>query len=626
MANSSKHTFSKLISVSLILITFSCSSSSVQESDDGRVGQIVWKLCEGENAPQSPFECGFVDVPVDYGNLDGDKISIALVRIPASTETQYEGVILLNPGGPGGSGFDFLAYQGKELLSKLELGAFDLVGFDPRGVDRSGGLRCYSDAEMDRFLYYDSTPDNEQEQAIFDEAELDDSTCEEKLGPEIKFYSTENIARDMDVIRAGLRVDKINYLGVSYGTYLGGVYATLFPDRVESMILDAAFDPQGDTEEERHLTQAVGFEKAFANWVQWCEGDTDCEFWARDVAGDWNALYTRLDNVSERSTSGRDVNHEVMRSATTYALYSESEWPYLADALQQVEEGKPDSLLQLADWDNHRQDDGTYSTQSDSFYIISCASGFERPLPKNPQDLVNKLKEVAPWYSRDVKISDFEEPWCEEIFEDQKLFEIDYQGNAPILIIGGENDPATPFRWAEEMLLNMGTNASLLRFAGEGHSQILKSKCVDAIARDVFSRKILPKSNTICDPDKPILKPDWWTEIPPGAMLGTVLNTDELDRFLGAKNTDSYSEYRAAQGNLESMFTQIFTAFSKAEYSSDCTATKPPIEEPCFFWYLDPNYIGVFIYSEAEVGKWKLDQSDVPIPDESHLVIFYYWP
>ena len=626
MTNVSKFGVRLLVFASVSFTTLSCSSSLVSESVNDNVGEITWSVCSGKNAPEAPFECGSVYVPVDYDNPDGDKISIALVRIPASTEKVYEGVILLNPGGPGGSGFDSLVSIGEDLVNKLDLGSFDLIGFDPRGVDRSGGLRCYSDAEMDKFLYVDSTPDDDKEQALFDENEKDESTCEEKLGPSIKFYSTENIARDMDIIRTGLLVNKINYLGISYGTYLGGVYATLFPDRVASMVLDAAYDPQGDTLEESYLTQAVGFEKAFAKWVEWCEKETECKFQATDVAKKWDALYSRLDKKSAISTSGRDVNHEVMMSATTTALYSEFAWPILAKALQEAEEGKPDSLLKLADFDNDRQEDGTYLTHRDSFYLIHCASGFQKPLPENPSQIIKKFEQVAPWYSRGFEISDFEEPWCEEIFKKQKLFEIDYQGNTPILIIGGENDPATPIRWAEEMLLNMGTNASLLKFTGEGHSQILGSKCVDAIAGDLFTKKIVPKSNTVCDPDKPILKPDWWTDIPRDAMFGQILNTKELEGIVGVKNTDSYSEFRAVPGNLEEIFTQIYRAFDNAKFSSDCDAKIVPTEKTCYFWKLEGNYLGVLIFSEAEITKWKVEQPDIPIPDGSHLINFYYWP
>ena len=153
MTNVSKFGLRLLIFASVAFTTLSCSSSLVSESVDDNVGEITWSVCSGENAPEAPFECGSVYVPVDYDNPDGDKISIALVRIPASTEKEYEGVILLNPGGPGVSGFDSLVDMGEELVNKLGLGSFDLIGFDPRGVDRSGGLRCYSDAEMDQSFF-----------------------------------------------------------------------------------------------------------------------------------------------------------------------------------------------------------------------------------------------------------------------------------------------------------------------------------------------------------------------------------------------------------------------------------------------------------------------------------------
>lgn len=611
---------------SLTISTLSCSSNSTPSISDESVSEIAWKACDGKDAPKSPFECGSVLVPLDYSNPDGEKISIALIRIPAMREAAYAGVILFNPGGPGGSGFDSMVSYGQDLAKNLDTSSFDLISFDPRGVDRSGGLRCYTDEELDKFLYLDSTPDTDLEQALFDESEKDDSTCEEKLGPSIKFYSTENIARDMDVIRAGLRVEKISYLGISYGTYLGGVYATLFPDRVESMVLDAPFDPQGDSLEQSYLTQATGFERAFANWVDWCEKETECKFRSADVAKKWDELYARLDKKSALAKSGREVNHEVMMDATKYTLYSEFLWPILADALQQAEEGKPDSLLDLADSDNNRQEDGTYLTSVDSFYLIHCASGFEKPLPDNPSEIVKKLKQVAPWYSRGFEISDFDEPQCEEVFKKQKLFEIDYQGNAPILIIGGENDPATPIRWAEEMLLSLGTNASLVRFSGEGHSQILSSKCVDTYARLLFTRKTLPTSNAVCDPDQPVPEPSWWADIPPAAIIGEPLNTSEIEELLSLSNTDSFNDFRAATGNLDVLYAQVYEVLVSAEYSTDCNLKVAPIKKACFFWQREGDYLGLLMISNEEIEEWRINQPDLPIPSGANLINFYYWP
>ena len=611
----------------LSVVLFACSSvTPIAQTKDADVIEIDWKACVGKDAPEAPFECGFVDAPVDYHYPEGDKVSVALVRLPSDSSDTRRGVILTNPGGPGASGFDFVVSSGKDLASELSLAEFDIVGFDPRGVDRSGGLRCYTDAEMDKFSYLDWTPDNKVEQALFDESDKDTSTCQDSLGKSIKFYSTENIARDMDLIRAGMRVDTIHYLGISYGTYLGGVYATLFPDRVASMVLDGAYDPQGDTAEEEYTTQAVGFEKAFTNWVTWCETDIECDFQSKDVALKWELLYDRLDKTSVTTSKGREVNHEVLMTATISMLYARWGWTYLGNALQQTQDGKPDSLLELADLYQNRQDDGTYLTSNDSHYLIYCASGFEKKLPNDPEALVEKLKEVAPWYSQGIDVSYFDEPLCEEIFRGIKIFDIAYKGKAPIVVIGGENDPATPFRWSQEMLTNMGTNASLVRFTGEGHSQILESKCVNAIASDTFRYLKIPEAEVNCDADKPVLRPVWWSEIPPAALPGEKLDSKAMTLLMGWNETDAFVEFRATSGRIGATFSQIYSEFKTAKYETDCDPQSAPMEGPCFFWKAESDDIGVMIFTEQEVNDWKLVAPDGPVPLGMNLIVFYYRP
>ena len=611
----------------LLVVLFACSSTApIAQTKDADVKEIEWKACVGKDAPEAPFECGFVDVPIDYHHPEGNKVSISLVRLPSDRSVSRPRVILTNPGGPGESGFDFVVSAGEDLSSELSLSGFDIVGFDPRGVDRSGGLRCYTDAEMDKFSYIDWTPDSKAEQALFDENEKDTSTCQDKLGESIKFYSTENIARDMDFIRAGMRVEKIHYLGISYGTYLGGVYATLFPDRVASMVLDGAYDPQADTVEEEYTTQAVGFEKAFNNWVTWCETDSECDFQSTDVATKWDSLYDRLDEASASTSKGREVNHEVMMTATKSMLYARWGWTYLGSALRQAQDGKADLLLDLADMYNGRQDDGTYLTSNDSHYLISCASGFEKKMPKDPKSLVAKLKEVAPWNSRGIEASDFDEPGCEDVFKGIKIFDIAYTGNAPIVIVGGANDPATPFRWSQELLANMGTNASLVKFTGEGHSQILESKCVDAIASDTFRYLKIPEAEVNCDVDKAVPQPAWWSKIPPNALLGEKLESIAVSSLIDLKETDAYAEFRAVPGKIDEVFARIYSEFKAAKYSSDCEPKSAPLEGPCFFWGSEDDNIGVMVYTEQETIDWKLIAPDGPVPPGTNLVVYYYWP
>ena len=622
-----KKTFFRIGVISVLSTAlFACSSTDpIAQTEDADVKEIVWEKCVGKDAPDTPFECGSVDAPIDFRQPEGDKTSIALVRLPAADSKTREGVILTNPGGPGASGFDFVVSTGKLLASDLGLDEFDIVGFDPRGVDRSGGVRCSTDAEMDKFSYLDWTPDNKAEQALFDENEKDTSTCEDKLGKSIKFYSTEYIARDMDLIRAGMRVEKIHYLGISYGTYLGGVYATLFPDRVASMVLNAAFDPQGDTVEEENTTQAIGFEKAFANWVTWCEKDSTCDFQDEDVAAKWGTLYDRLDKTPLRTSKNREVNHEVLMTATISMLYVRWWWVDLGSALEQAQKGNPDSLLDMADSYNGRQEDGTYSTSQDSFYLIRCASGFEKELPKDPESLVKKLKEVAPWFSQGIDISSFDEPGCEDIFNGIEMIDISYKGKAPILVVGGENDPATPFRWSQEMLLNMGSNASLVKFTGEGHSQILESKCVDALASETFKRLKVPTAQTTCNPDKPVPRPSWWSNIPTGAKPGVLLDSKVMNPLLNLKETDAFAEFRAIPGNVDAVFSKIYREFDAAQYGTDCKSQSAPTGT-CYFLKDEIQQIGVVVYTAKDIRDWEISAPNGPVPSGMNLFVFYYWP
>ena len=143
----------------------------------------------------------------------------------------------------------------------------------------------------------------------------------------------------MDAIRAALGDDQISVLGLSYGTYLGATYATMFPDRVRAMVLDSVVEPNGDTVQQAFETQLVGFEGAFNNWAEWCKSDTTCEFNAPDVGARWDALKQKLDDTPITGSDGRVANNATMETATIAALYSKCDWPVLGQALSQGGEG-----------------------------------------------------------------------------------------------------------------------------------------------------------------------------------------------------------------------------------------------------------------------------------------------
>ncbi|WP_117000632.1 alpha/beta fold hydrolase [Desertimonas flava] len=525
---------------------------------------LAWGPCEEDVDPE--FECTTLAVPLDYANPGGETIGIALIRLPAAG--QREGAVLMNPGGPGGSGYDLVANAGAAIHnSMVGLDRFDIIGFDPRGVDRSGGIRCLDDAQVDATLYADDTPESIAEAVALAAGELAfPRACVAEYGDTLRHYSTEATARDMDSIRVALGDAQISYIGISYGTYLGAVYATLFPDQVRSMVLDAAAQYVGRTEFEQYATQAIGFENAFANWAAWCEETSECAFTAVDVAGRWDALLARLDTTPLVVADGREVNHVAMETATVSALYSETAWPELGAALAEAEAGDGQGLLDLADDYEGRNDDGTFDTLFQSFFIIRCASGIDAAVPADPEALLAEIRAAAPRFSRDMGLVDFYDLCGEMLPSDVEPVVPSYTGSAPILVVGGMNDPATPFELAEELTAMMGPNARLLAYSGEGHGQILASDCVTDIEAATIATLSLPVAGTVCDPDPDVPRPVFWDQLPVPAGVGAPLTDPTIAGALGLPPDDAYTEAWAMTGDAASVIAGYEQALPAAGF------------------------------------------------------------
>ncbi|MGH3180264.1 MAG: alpha/beta fold hydrolase, partial [Streptosporangiaceae bacterium] len=211
----------------------------------GRSSTLHWHACTGQAAQQGVPECTTLSVPVDYANPGGRHISLALDMIPATApKSQQQGILLVNPGGPGGSGLA-LAAEVAQGLSPGVAAQYDIVGFDPRGVGSSvPALSCdRSFFNGPRPNYIPANP--AAEQVLINRAKIYAADCGKKFGWLLPHMTSQDSARDMDAIRAAFGVSKINYYAFSYGTYLGQVYATLFPDRVRRMVLDSVVDPTG---------------------------------------------------------------------------------------------------------------------------------------------------------------------------------------------------------------------------------------------------------------------------------------------------------------------------------------------------------------------------------------------
>jgi pimeloyl-ACP methyl ester carboxylesterase len=540
------------------------------------VPRVDWRSCPEVVGIIVTLQCAHVDVPLDYAKPDGETIEIHFIRRPASAMGASKGTILVNPGGPGQSGIDWMfdtkgAY---DFSRALAIDEFDLIAFDPRGTGASGGLFCQTDIEIDRYRYPDTTPDTPEEEAFLDEADAAFTTaCATKYGTSLAHYSTLNTARDMDVIRRALRVEQINYIGFSYGTYLGGVYAHLFPAQVRAMVLDGAFQPEGDSVEESYSTQLGGFGKAMENWITWCEDPASaCEFAAPDVGARYEALWAQYDAQPVTAADGRIANQYTIEDATKSALYSEQLWPTLGKLLANAEKGDTVEMWQVVDWMDDRDEYGHYAASDSAFPIILCASGITRVPAADPAGLLADLQQLAPYFTKDVTVDDLSEASdCQKLAPGAVISPISNRGAAPMLVIGGENDPATPMRWAEKMTTDLGPNARLVRFSGEGHTSLGDARCIDQLASDLFRDLKLPAETVRCAPDPAVAAPSWWTQLPLPAQQIVSYDPAEIAALTGVERKEGYGIGFQYSGTTADGVRLVTTLFDRAGFRQPIT-------------------------------------------------------
>src|SRR6478672_9701406 len=295
-------------------------------------------------------ECGLLSVPVDYAKPDGDVARIAMIRFKATGDKI--GSLVVNPGGPGESGVEAAASMAPTLPQSVRE-RFDLVGFDPRGVANSTPAAwCNSDADNDR-LRADPTVEYTQEGVDHIEKENKEfvQRCVDKVGEEfLANLGTANVAKDLDAIRAGLGDDKLTYLGYSYGTRIGALYAEAYPDKVRAMILDGAIDPNADQIEEG-IRQAAAFQKAFDNYAAECAKSPDCPLGtdpakAVDV---YKSLVEPLVKDPAKTTDPRGLSYSDAIVGTILPLYSPNLWRHLTQGRSKRQGGQGETMLPMAD-------------------------------------------------------------------------------------------------------------------------------------------------------------------------------------------------------------------------------------------------------------------------------------
>jgi pimeloyl-ACP methyl ester carboxylesterase len=451
--------------------------------------EINWQSCNQD------FQCATLAVPIDYEKLSTGTFEIALLRYEARTSKKL-GSLIVNPGGPGGSGVDY-AYAAEYIFSPAILDRYDIVGFDPRGVSRSAPIRCLSDKELDANNNSDSKPDNVKEfkQILIDTKKYVDK-CKSK-NKYLNSYSTANVARDMDILREVLGDKQLNYMGKSYGTYLGTLYAHFFPDKVGRVVLDGAVDPTISNIQQT-LTQAIGFDKAFTSFARDCSKKANCPLPAGEGAA--IAEMQRLFEMAAKKplptkSSRRALSETMMVLGTASAMYeSETGWPRLRKAIAQAQKGYGDDFLKLADEYTGRQSDGSYpNNEFDSGAVIDCLDVDEPRTVAQIKLDSDVFAQQAPLFGPYLAYGGLT---CKYFGQSQEEIIAPTKTTNPIVVIGTTGDPATPYDWAQG-LNKLLTNSVLVSLTGEGHTgQGQGNTCIDDQIDDFFLTGKVPSTST----------------------------------------------------------------------------------------------------------------------------------
>jgi pimeloyl-ACP methyl ester carboxylesterase len=444
----------------------------------------------------STVQTGSLQVPIDYNDPSQGTFDLYVARHAAADPSQRIGSLLVNPGGPGFGGSDFAVYADQIYSQKL-LDHFDIIGWDPRGTGLSEpAIDCIDDYDK-YFAYTDITPDdNEERQQIIDLAEEFQNDCASKNADILQYIGTNNSAHDMDSIRQSLGEDTITYFGFSYGSELGATWATLFPDTVRAAVLDGAADPDADFLESG-LQQTKGFEASVDTFLSRCSDNADCAFYNDGKAEDaFDALMQALDDKPIPTETGRpDLTRSVALSGVIQAMYTESLWPQLEQALGDAQGGDGSGLLALYDQYYQRQPDGTYDNSLEAFQTISCMDEPERLTVEEDDATAAEYTAVAPRIAPGTTGSYF----CTfyPAAQDPRV-EITGKGAGPILVVGTTGDPATPLSSTENMAKKL-ENGVLVVVVADQHTGYGVNQCSYDTIDDYLIDVTVPEDGIRCE-------------------------------------------------------------------------------------------------------------------------------
>jgi pimeloyl-ACP methyl ester carboxylesterase len=458
--------------------------------------EVEWSDC-GAGA-----ECATVVAPLDWDNPGvGDDVNLALSRHSATG--QALGSLFVNPGGPGASGYEFVLDSVDFAVSEALRESFDVIGWDPRGVNFSSPVSCAaSDAELDYFFFgeLEAEPDTpEWDAELLAESIRFGQECQANTGELLEFVDTLSTVRDLDLLRHLVGDEQLNYLGYSYGTLIGALYTDTFPERVGRMVLDGPVDP-GASQFDLVVNQHRGFEEALEAYLVECDLTNSCPFDGslEERLQGVSDLYDELEENPLRHADGRLVDDGMLRTAMVTTLYAQSSWPFLTRMFEELQEGVTDTAIFLVDFYYDREG-GVYQNNSmEAFIAINC---LDYPVERDPAVLeaqAEQLRDAAPYTARPSGDGDLV---CMNWPYPPKLNKgpVRGEGANTVVILGTTGDPATPYNWSVSLNEQL-ENSVLLTLVGEGHlAYDERVSCINDPVDAYFLSGDVPEDGLTCE-------------------------------------------------------------------------------------------------------------------------------
>ncbi|MEU8590152.1 alpha/beta hydrolase [Streptomyces sp. NPDC048664] len=491
--------------------------------------RIAWSSCPDEGAPKD-LQCGKVTVPLDYARPGGGTLELAMARYRATGRSR--GSVLLNFGGPGGAGVPELAAGGKDFMDLTN--GYDVVTFDPRGVGRSSPVTCGQESAGSTDAT-GSPADETDPKAVLGQVRALAEQCAQHSGPVLAHIGTVDAARDLDVMREALGDRKLNYLGFSYGTRLGAVYAARFPGKVGRVVLDGV-----DTLTEPLSTQGIegaqAQQTALDDFLTWCVRNMICPFGrdARSAREEVVRLIDTLDRDPVPTTAGPAFSGQDLVGAIGQALFSKQLWPLLEQGLSQLmQQGDPTGIIgafgsgmsfpfgHLPGDAGPRarsapsappRENGALVAPEDvpldnlpaALMAINCADDPDRPdaarITRDLGHLREAYTQASPVFGR-YRLTEMLMCYGRPKGTDFIRRKVKNVHTPRMLLVGTRGDPATPYRWTMDTAGRLGSSAVVLDNRDEGHTGYSSSRCVHDKVDSFLLDGSLPANGSSCGPD-----------------------------------------------------------------------------------------------------------------------------